>query len=469
MAEAPPALPPRPSATSGGPNSVQASAIRQRLTARQLSRRDMRSPPPALSRRSSILSYSSFEDLSSSFADDIVSPTSGLGRRKPVLRDAEFTYWHSTPLAFAILPAIAGLLFNNGSAFVTDVLLLGLAAVFMNWSIRIPRDWYHSAQAVEREPEAELSSIPEELEVDLKAVDSSSDGSPKQKVEDTKTAEPQSSGSPKQADEELQRQELFALTSSFIMPAIAAYLLHVIRAQLSRPSTGLVSDYNLCIFLLAAEFWPCRQVARLLTARTLHLQRAATGLDDPYAAMSAERSIISSLTARVVDLETRLSDHAIIPPTMTMAQKADVTDLSAEMRKRYEPRLEGLERAVRRYEKRSATLTMVTDQRLQSLEQRLQDALSLAAVAAQHSKNHNTFPSKLIAAITTLVTLPAHVAWTLCLWPFQLLEELYARVKGILLGPVPARNTKRNSRRPSLNDGTDERARDKAGTRKSVR
>lgn len=48
--------------------------------------------------------------------------------------------WHSAPLAFALLPAIGGMLFQNGSAVVTDIMLLGLAAVFLNWSVRIP--WY---------------------------------------------------------------------------------------------------------------------------------------------------------------------------------------------------------------------------------------------------------------------------------------------------------------------------------------
>jgi hypothetical protein len=32
------------------------------------------------------------------------------------------------------------MLFQNGSAVVTDIMLLGLAAIFLNWSVRIP--WY---------------------------------------------------------------------------------------------------------------------------------------------------------------------------------------------------------------------------------------------------------------------------------------------------------------------------------------
>ena len=50
--------------------------------------------------------------------------------------------WHSAPLAFALLPALGGMLFTNGSSVITDVMLLGLAAIFLNWSVRIP--WYVS-------------------------------------------------------------------------------------------------------------------------------------------------------------------------------------------------------------------------------------------------------------------------------------------------------------------------------------
>jgi hypothetical protein len=50
----------------------------------------------------------------------------------------EPSLWHSAPLAFAILPAAGGLLFNNGSAVVTDILLLALGSLFLNWCVRAP-------------------------------------------------------------------------------------------------------------------------------------------------------------------------------------------------------------------------------------------------------------------------------------------------------------------------------------------
>lgn len=466
MADTRPDLPARPSTSSGANASPSVSAIRQRMLHRQSSNGSLRSPELPR-RRSSILSLSSIEDATTSFAEELVNPAKSVGNR--VLKEEQDSHWHSTPLAFAILPAIAGLLFNNGSAFVTDVLLLGFAAVFMNWSIRMPREWYYAAQAVESRPEGEeeedLGSIPEALDEDDLDLNATPDGSPKDKSEAERSTNNNNNSSyeRERASTELRRQELLALAATFLLPAIAAYLLHLIRAQLSRPSTGLVSDYNLCVFLLAAEFWPCRQVARLITHRTLHLQRTATGVEDPDN-RSDGKAAISALTTRLTELEAKLSDHTMLPQkSASIAQQTDLADLSAELRKRYEPRLEGLERAVRRYEKRSATLAMVTEQRLQALEGRLHDALSLAAVAAQKSQSQDG----ILAAISSLVAFPFKLAIAVVMWPVKVTEEVYLRLKALLIGPMPG--SQAAGKKAAMRRDDRMREKEKGGIRKSAR
>lgn len=455
MADRNPELPRRPIATgSSNASGSQPSAVPYRLTQRHSSTRTehSRSPRPAEldRRRSSILSFSSFEGVTSSFTEDILDPRTSHGRRRK--EEREVTHWHSTPLAFAILPAIGGLLFKNGSAFVTDVLLLGLAAIFMNWSIRLPWDWYYSAQALRSVGTGE--NLSDQLDHDEVAVDtgSSSDGSPKRqeqgqgldgtmdKTEDHARAE-----------RDLRRQELLALFATFVFPLVAAYLLHVIRSQLSRPSTSLVSDYNLSIFLLAAEIRPCRQLVRLVIDRTLYLQRTVTGQEDPFTSAIEEAKAVQVLTKRLSELEARLSDHQILPPTISIAQKADVNELSTELRKRYEPRVEGLERAVRRYEKRQTTQTLLTEQRLQSLETRLQEALSLAAVAAQHSQQRGVIAT-LLETVATLFTWPIKAAWLICVWPLQVAEEVYAKAKDAIFGFITQKPRKRTSSRQRSGD-----------------
>lgn len=398
-------------------------------------------PSPLLRRRSSLISFSSLEG----FAGDYINPRTS--NTPNASEENEVTHWHSSPLAFAILPAVGGLFFKDGSAFVTDCLLLGLAAIFMNWSISLPWDWYYSAQARRQqvEPNEADIDIDDELAVET-ASESAESLPPKGQDENDEPASREGRG--EQAAAHLRRQEMWALLATFTFPVLAAYLLHIIRAQLSRPSTGLVSDYNLSIFLLAAEIRPCRQVVRLVSNRTLHLQRTVTSTEDGLVSAKGDKSTIDTLTSRIAALESRLADH-----TPAAAQKTELTDLSTELRKRYEPRLESLERAVRRYEKRSTTLAMMMDQRLLSLETRLQDALSLAAVAARDSQNRGVLSSVLDTA-----AIPVKMAWNLCLWPLKAVDELYVKIKTILLGPPPVRISKRRTSRQDSEDKMREKA-----------
>lgn len=478
---APPPPPPPPSraATTGTALPLSAAA-RQRFPPRYSRQHDASPSPrpdPLLRRRSSLLSVSSISDATQSFAGDIIDPRTGR-RGRAVDEENELSHWHSSPLAFAILPAIGGLIFKNGSAFVTDILLLGLAAIFMNWSIRLPWDWYYSAQAFRRDVEPDVGGLSDDLDDEI-AIDteSSSSSSPKHDADpqsDSASSPPvQNIPRREEAAAELRRQELLALGATFLFPVLAAYILHVIRAQLSPSSTGLVSDYNLSIFLLAAEIRPVRQIVRLVSNRTLHLQRVMNGNED-FLSSSLEKANRDSLMGRMADLEARLSDHTVVPSTLTIAQKHDVNDLSTEIRKRYEPRLEGLERAMRRYEKRATTLALQTDDRLQSLELRLQDVVSLAAVAAKHSQNRGAF-SKIADMIYTMIAVPLRIVRDICLWPLKALDELYWKIKTLLLGPAPPRpSTKRTNKsgRHESSSGTgreDKLAREKGAVRRVIR
>lgn len=89
-------------------------------------------------RRNSTLSDSLSEARNSirSSTDDLFLPRVAKGEDPAT----DESHWHSAPLGLALLPAIAGVFFQNGSVFVTDVTLLVLAAIFLNWSVRLP--WY---------------------------------------------------------------------------------------------------------------------------------------------------------------------------------------------------------------------------------------------------------------------------------------------------------------------------------------
>jgi hypothetical protein len=108
---------------------------------------DFSHPGPRVRRRSSLQSLASAQESLRGSADDLWSPKPydddddfGRGGRRSQNGNSkdEVSGWHSLPLAFALLPAVAGLIMKDGAQVVTDILLLGLASVFLNWSVRLP-------------------------------------------------------------------------------------------------------------------------------------------------------------------------------------------------------------------------------------------------------------------------------------------------------------------------------------------
>jgi hypothetical protein len=116
----------------------ESAQLRRRPPTNRFSTTVEDAPAPGVRRRSSNFSDYSLREARKSFqssTDDLLLP-------KPSATGEESSHnsspWHSAPLAFALLPAIGGMLFTNGSSIITDIMLLGLAAIFLNWSVRLP-------------------------------------------------------------------------------------------------------------------------------------------------------------------------------------------------------------------------------------------------------------------------------------------------------------------------------------------
>ena len=195
-------------------------------------------PPPALSSPSTGLNERRRRASSTSSAASSYTTVDG------IVEDT--STWHSLPLAFAVLPAVGGILFRDGSAVVTDIMLLLLIAVFLHWLVKFPWEWYNSSQV----PFPTTAEDPKAAAAHDPACEA--------------------------AQREMQRNEITALVCCFLGPAVGGWILHAVRAQLSRPSEGLVSDFNLTIFVLAAELRPMAQVIKLVRLRALHLQRVVS-------------------------------------------------------------------------------------------------------------------------------------------------------------------------------------------------
>lgn len=116
-------------------SSSPAPGLRQRSIGRAQTFTD---GTPQIARRSSSFISETLSESRRSFrssTDDLWLPRVSTDNDSSTL---ESSHWHSLPLGLALLPAVGGLFFQNGSAFITDISLLGLAALFLNWAVRLP-------------------------------------------------------------------------------------------------------------------------------------------------------------------------------------------------------------------------------------------------------------------------------------------------------------------------------------------
>lgn len=97
------------------------------------------SSPSALpARRGSIFSnYSDTRQSYRSSTDNLLRPSGTNDMERPKTSD-EPSYWISLPVVFAIVPAIIGFMFDNGTAIATDFIILALAGWFLHWFVKVP-------------------------------------------------------------------------------------------------------------------------------------------------------------------------------------------------------------------------------------------------------------------------------------------------------------------------------------------
>lgn len=283
-------------------------------------------------------------------------------------------------------------------------------------SLTLDREWYHGAQQTQYLDYDDLErddTILEEDEGTGEPIDNhSSTSSPADPAPlDNKTAADVDKAPPTRAQEEARRElrknEMLALVTCFIGPFVGAYLLHAIRSQLTRPAEGLVSNYNLTIFVMGAELRPVHHIIKMKQARMLHLQRIVRSDCKP----EYRKADIQEISVRLADLEARANDTP---------QNTDVETLKigATVRQGIQPQLDALNRAVRRYEKRQTTQSIQIEARFQELDNRLRDALALAAAAARTGQRPGVF-SMLVTWTANIFAYGMRTSWAVMTYPYR--------------------------------------------------
>ncbi|KAF4968243.1 hypothetical protein FSARC_4334 [Fusarium sarcochroum] len=351
---------------------------------------------------------SNFSEYSLNEARDLLNPQLRDTNSAESSSAQESSSLASLSLAFALLPAISGVLFKNGSAIVTDVMLLGLAGVFLHWSVTQPWAWYHSAQEARIQHESTADSVIEDDSDVDSSTQATSHHSPLDHVPEDEEVhtepteelhERQPTTQQQEALAELHFYEITALASCFVLPLLGAYLLHAIRSQLSRPSEGLVSNYNLTIFLLVSELRVLSHMIKLVQSRTLHLQRVVQGGPSKFQTTGNNNSEqLEAVLARLERLESRVAaDESIAAqePKQESSTKTKQKDnaVARDVRNAIQPELDALNRAVRRYEKKATLLQFQTESRFSGVDARLDDAIALAASAAKNNASADNAPT----------------------------------------------------------------------------
>ncbi|KAL6708177.1 hypothetical protein ACN47E_003361 [Coniothyrium glycines] len=368
------------------------------------------SPPAPSRRRSSLISDLSDSRYSLRSSTDNLRSAGNTAMENEPAQDGP-TVWTSLPVVLAVVPPIIGLTVHNGAAIATDVVILALAAWFLNSCVRMPWDWYHEAQQrryefVDTHDALDDPSILEGDQDSIAGLHEHREEVPQPpKSRDSDKPGPTPSKAQQDARDALKREEMWAFILCFLGPLVGAFLLYIIRGQLSR-AEGVVSDFNLGIFVLGAEIRPFDRLRQMKKEKIWHLQRIVRSAppDDSNGAN------MQQLFQRIADLEYRLAGPD--------RGDADVSKMRAHVQQSNQLQLDALNRAVRRYEKRQVVLDSQTNARFRMLEAQLRDALALAAAAARTGQRPGLI-AKLISWTVSMTNYYMQFVWNVATYPLR--------------------------------------------------
>lgn len=171
---------------------------------------------------------------------------------------------------------------------------------------------------------------------------------------------------------------------------------------------------------------------KMVQARTLFLQRTMATNPHSQSSNNVSPSTLEDLQTRLTELET----HVVDTNSNGTASKSPPPDVTTQARKAIQPDLDALNRAVRRYEKRTTLLSLQTESRLQELEKRLGDAITLAAAAERWSQSNlqrrGSGIGLMVDWIATMAYLPFQIGWTLIAIPGNVIGGAISQTEGYI-------------------------------------
>ncbi|KAK9492728.1 hypothetical protein V1508DRAFT_386688 [Lipomyces doorenjongii] len=359
------------SSTGNTPSGIDRDVLLERMLIGQGALRSRKGVSDASKKRKKSVSGSPKRRKSKQEQDSLPpSPYSPMREIKPPALSENLddgNPWTYLPLVFALCPAFVGIFVTNGNKAVTDVLLLCIMTMYLHWLVKVPYDWYQDAraQAVSADVYPPLSDDPAERQLyKLRS----------------------------EAAAKLAHWEILSLATCFAGPILGGFLLHYLRGSLTSESAGgLVSNFNITLFVLTACVRGALILAELVKRRTLHLTDVAR---------AQPRSRVEELECQVQFLEDEIRRlEGVIGSTAKEAGEILRPDVTA------------LTRAMRRYEKNQVMQSQEFVAQIQELEKEIKRNAVKGRTLAEYSVNTmygGNFATKPLASpgVTTAVSPP---------------------------------------------------------------
>ncbi|KAK9467412.1 hypothetical protein V1512DRAFT_261136 [Lipomyces arxii] len=271
------------------------------------------------------------------------------------------------PIVFALCPAFVGMVFDGGSQAVTDLLLLSIMGLYLHWLVKAPYEWYRDARVHAVRLEMYPCTYDEE------------------RVRVTR----------ERAISNLARTELASVFACFLGPLAGGVMLHVVRGQLRSGGSGLVSDFNITLFVLSAGVRGVLVASEYVQHRTSVLHQVVR--TQPLSKVEILELKMQNLELRVDGVE---DEHALDEPHL----RSDV---------------DALTRTMRRYERQQAEMMAFFNGKLHDLDSKL-DRHPTRTGGSNNASVKSVYPSSLftrkkygsIQNLVGLISWGIYLPWT---------------------------------------------------------
>lgn len=206
-------------------------------------------------------------------------------------------------------------------------------------------------------------------------------------------------------DRKLRNAEIQAFGGLLFGPILGAGLLNYVRDSMARPANGLITNFNITVFVLAAELRPLRIAYEYLNHRSEALQEEL---------IDVVPSRYHELVRKVEDLEARLDERKASPDEHTRSdpwQSGSITPV------RDDTDINQIKYALRKFEKHDAQLKVEYENKLYALERKLADL----GTKSRFDESNST---SVVQMVEGLLLFPVRISWVVLTLPARVLRRI---------------------------------------------